>query len=112
MIRATAVEPDVIRVELRPGAAARVSDVLCAHFAVRRELERVLEVGGALPPNPDALLPVTRSLTYRPPLRPGDGFAVEIEDFSTSWVDRTSSRDLGTAIRRVWYLAWSRQVAP
>jgi ATP-dependent Clp protease ATP-binding subunit ClpC len=112
MIRATAAEPDVIRVELRPGAAAPASDVLRAHLAARRELERVLEVGGALPPNPDTLLPVTRILTYRSPLRPGDGFGVEIEDFTTGWVDRTTTRDLDAAIRRVWHLGWSRQVTP
>ena len=67
------------------------------------------DAGGALPPNPDALLPVTRALTYRPPLRPGDSYGVEIEDFSTGWVDRTTARDLETAIRRAWYLAWSKQ---
>jgi hypothetical protein len=111
MIRAAAAEPDVIRVELRPGAAASAPEVLRAHLAGRRELERVLEVGGALPPNPDALLPVTRVLTYRRPLRPGDRFGIEIEDFSTGWVDRSTAIDLDAAIRRVWYLGWSRQGA-
>jgi ATP-dependent Clp protease ATP-binding subunit ClpC len=110
MIRATAAEPDVVRVELRPGAAAKAADVLRGHLAGRKELDRVLEVGGALPPNPDALLPVTRTLTYRPPLRPGDSYGVEIEDFSTGWVDRGTARDLGAAIRRAWYLGWSKQV--
>jgi ATP-dependent Clp protease ATP-binding subunit ClpC len=112
MIRATAAEPDVVRVELRPGAPQPARDVLQAHLAGRKALDRVLEVGGALPPNPDALLPVTRTLTYRAPLRPGDSFAVEIEDFSTGWVDRATARDLDAAIRRVWHLAWSRQAAP
>ena len=65
-----------------------------AHLAARRELERVLEAGGALPPNPDALLPVTRTLTYRTPLRAGEPFHVELEDFATGWVDRGSYRDL------------------
>jgi hypothetical protein len=86
-----------------------VGDVLRAHAAARRELDRVLETGGALPPNPDALLPVTRVVTYRPPLRPGDRYGVEIEDFSTGWVDRTTAYDLEIAIRRAWYLAWSKQ---
>nr|MDQ3370242.1 hypothetical protein [Myxococcota bacterium] len=83
--------------------------VLTAHAAARRELERVLELGGALPPNPDVLLPVTRTLTYRPPLRSGEPYGVEIEDFGTGWVDRGTARDLGQAIRRAWHLAWSRQ---
>jgi hypothetical protein len=111
MIRATAAEPDVVRVELRSGIAGSAADLLRAHLAGRRELDRVLEVGGALPPNPDSLLPVTRTLTYRPPLRPGDSYGVEIEDFSTGWVDRGTARDLAAAIRRAWYLGWSK-VAP
>ncbi|HEX3474401.1 MAG TPA: AAA family ATPase [Kofleriaceae bacterium] len=109
MIRATAAEPDVVRVEIRAGIAAPPRDVLRAQAAARRELDRVLDAGGALPPNPDALLPVTRALTYRPPLRPGDSYGIEIEDFSTGWVDRTTAYDLETAIRRAWHLAWSKQ---
>jgi ATP-dependent Clp protease ATP-binding subunit ClpC len=109
MIRETTSEPDVVRVELRPGAARPPLDVLRAHLAARKELDRVLEVGGTLPPNPDALLPVTRTLTYRSPLRPGDGYHVEIEDFSTGWVDRGTARDLDAAIRRAWHLGWSRR---
>jgi hypothetical protein len=112
VIRATAAEPDMVRVELRPGAATPALEVMRAHLDGRRELERVLEVGGALPPNPDALLPVTRILTWRPPLRTGDNIGVELEDFSTGWVDRCSVRDVPAAIRRAWHLAWSRQVAP
>jgi len=108
MIRAAASEPDVIRVEVRPGAPARPADVVRTHLAGRAELERVLEHGGPLPPNPDVLLPVTRTLTYGPPLRPGESYRVEIEDFSTGWVDRGTARDLELAIRRAWYLAWSR----
>jgi hypothetical protein len=108
MIRAAAAEPDVIRVEVKSGAPSKPADVLRTHLAGRAELERVLEHGGALPPNPDVLLPVTRTLTYRPPLRPGESYGVEIEDFSTGWVDRGTARDLELAIRRAWYLAWSR----
>jgi hypothetical protein len=109
MVRAAAAEPDVIRVELRSGARERADAALRAQHAGRAELERVLEHGGALPPNPDVLLPVTRTLTYRPPLRPGESFGVEIEDFTTGWVDRGTARDLPLAIRRAWHLAWSRR---
>jgi hypothetical protein len=111
LIRAAAAEPDVFRVELRPGAGAKPEAVLAAHVAARVELDRVLEHGGALPPNPDVLLPVARTLTYRPPLRPGESFHVEIEDFGTGWVDRGTARDLTSAIRRAWHLAWSRRPA-
>ncbi|MDX2089946.1 MAG: AAA family ATPase [Kofleriaceae bacterium] len=108
MVRAAAAEPDVIRVEVRAGANHKPDEVLRAHLAARAELERVLEHGGAMPPNPDVLLPVTRTLTYRPPLRPGEPYGVELEDFGTGWVDRGTARDLPSAIRRAWHLAWSR----
>ena len=108
MIRAAAAEPDVVRVEIRPGARDKPDAVLRAHAAGRAELERVLEHGGPLPPNPDALLPVTRTLAYREPLRLGEPFDVEIEDFATGWVDRGPVRDPPAAIRRAWHLAWSR----
>jgi hypothetical protein len=108
-VRAAAAEPDIVRVEIRAGAAQSATDALKAHIAARRELERVLDAGGALPPNPDALLPVTRTLTYRAPLRSGEPTHVELEDFSTGWVDRGPFRDVPTALRRAWYLAWSRR---
>jgi ATP-dependent Clp protease ATP-binding subunit ClpA/ATP-dependent Clp protease ATP-binding subunit ClpC len=110
MVRAAAAEPDMIRVEVRSGARTSAMETLRAHFAARAELERVLEHGGLLPPNPDVLLPVTRTLTYRAPLRGGEPYHVEMEDFSTGWVDRGNYRDVATAIRRAWHLAWSRRV--
>ncbi|HUJ62016.1 MAG TPA: AAA family ATPase [Kofleriaceae bacterium] len=109
MLRAAAAEPDIVRVEIRPGASAP-QDVLRAHIAARRELERVLEVGGALPPNPDALLPVTRTITARSPLlfwnKPA---ALEIEDFATGWIDRGVVPSIPAGIRRSWHLAWSKR---
>jgi len=109
MVRAAAAEPDVIRVEVRSGISGTAKDVLAKHVAARAELERVLDAGGPLPPNPDSLLPVTRTVTYRSPLRAGESFHVEMEDFATGWVDRGNYRDLATAIRRAWHLAWSRR---
>ena len=73
MIRAAAAEPDVVRVEVRPGARKSPAERAEGTPRARRELDRVLEHGGALPPNPDVLLPVTRTLTYRPPLPPRRG---------------------------------------
>jgi ATP-dependent Clp protease ATP-binding subunit ClpC len=109
MVRSAAAEPDVIRVEIRGGIRGTAEDVLGEHVAARKHLERVLEEGGALPPNPDSLLPVTRTVTYRAPLRQGESYHVEMEDFATGWVDRGNHRTLAAAIRRAWYLAWSRQ---
>jgi ATP-dependent Clp protease ATP-binding subunit ClpC len=106
MLRASAAEPDIVRVELKPGASA--IKALEAHLAARRELERVLDAGGALPPNPDVLLPVTRTISYRPPLRPGEPCHVELEDFSTGWLDRGAVKDIPHAVRRAWHLGWSR----
>jgi ATP-dependent Clp protease ATP-binding subunit ClpA/ATP-dependent Clp protease ATP-binding subunit ClpC len=110
MLRAAAAEPDIIRVEVRAGAAKPPDEVLREHLAARRELERVLEAGGALPPNPDVLLPVTRTVTSRAALlfwsKP---FEVEIEDFSTGWSDKQTVPDVPSAVRRCWHLAWSRR---
>ena len=89
MLRAHGAEPDVMRVEVRPGAPATPEDVLRAHRRGRAALERALEEGGALPPNPDVLLPVTRTLTFaRRRARRRARTSVEIEDFATGWVDR------------------------
>jgi ATP-dependent Clp protease ATP-binding subunit ClpA/ATP-dependent Clp protease ATP-binding subunit ClpC len=109
LLRAAAAEPDVVRVEVRPGAPREPADVLRAHLAARAELDRVLELGGALPANPDVLLPVTRTVSTRASLwwsaRP---LAIDVEDFATGWIDRTTAKDLPAAVRRSWYLAWSR----
>ncbi|MDB4957289.1 MAG: ATP-dependent Clp protease ATP-binding subunit ClpA [Myxococcales bacterium] len=108
MVNAAAAEPDIVRVEIRPGAARAPQDVLRDHVAARRELERVLDTGGALPANPDVLLPVTRTITYRAPLRTGEAFPVTVEDFATGWIDHGNVKELAQAVRRAWHLSWSR----
>jgi hypothetical protein len=108
MLRASAAEPDIVRVEIRSGSVGAVA-TLKTHLAARKELERVLEAGGAMPPNPDVLLPVTRTINYRAPLRPGDTFHIELEDFATGWVDRGNMKDIPHAVRRAWHMAWSRR---
>ncbi len=110
MLRAAVAEPDIVRVEVRPGAHKTPHDVLRDHLAGKRELERVLDEGGALPPNPDALLPVTRAINSRAALyfwpKP---FDVEIEDFATGWIDRGNVRNIPAAVQRCWHLAWSKR---
>jgi ATP-dependent Clp protease ATP-binding subunit ClpA/ATP-dependent Clp protease ATP-binding subunit ClpC len=109
LLRAAAAEPDVVRVEIRAGAPKTAEEALKAHVAARRELERVLEHGGPLPPNPDVLLPVTRTITSRAPLWWSQrAFEVELEDFATGWVDRGTFKDIPSAVRRAWHLSWSR----
>jgi hypothetical protein len=110
MVRAAAAEPDVLRVEIRPDARP-AADVLKEHLAKRREFDRVMEHGGTLPENPDLLLPVTRTINFRAPLRSGEPMWVEIEDFPTGWVDRGNVKDIPLAVRRAWHLAWSRRGA-
>jgi ATP-dependent Clp protease ATP-binding subunit ClpA/ATP-dependent Clp protease ATP-binding subunit ClpC len=109
MLSAAGAEPDIVRVEVRSGAALPIAKVLENHIAARRAVERALEEGGALPPNPDALLPVTRTINARSPLffwpKP---FDIDLEDFSTGWADRTTVKNVATAVRRCWHLAWSR----
>ncbi len=110
MLSAAGAEPDIVRVEVRSGGAVPATEVLKQHVAARRAVERALEEGGALPPNPDALLPVTRTITARSPLffwpKP---FDIDLEDFSTGWADRTTVKDVATAVRRCWHLGWSRR---
>ena len=110
MLRAAAAEPDIVRVEIRGGAQRPPADVLKYHIDARRELDRVLEHGGSLPPNPDVLLPVTRTVTSRAALlfwsKP---FEIEIEDFATGWSDKQTVPDVVSAVRRCWHLAWSRR---
>jgi hypothetical protein len=110
MLSAAAAEPDVVRVEVRSGAARPPADVLREHITARQAVEHALEHGGALPPNPDALLPVTRTVTARAPLFFwATPFDIDVEDFSTGWADRTKVKDIATAVRRCWHLAWSRR---
>ncbi|NVB81427.1 MAG: ATP-dependent Clp protease ATP-binding subunit, partial [Kofleriaceae bacterium] len=109
MLHAAAAEPDVVRVEVRPGARLPATELIKEHVAARRELERVLEHGGPLPPNPDVLLPVTRTIAGKASMlfwhKP---FEIEVEDFATGWVDRVTVANVPAAVRRSWHLAWSR----
>ena len=93
-----------------PARAHSATEALKAHIAARRELERVLDAGGALPPNPDALLPVTRTLDLS---RRRCAAASRLTSRSRT------SRPAGSiaarcatsrrAVRRAWHLAWSRR---
>jgi hypothetical protein len=43
------------------------------------------------------------------PIRVGDPFQVELEDFATGWLDRGSRTDIPHAVRRAWHLGWSKR---
>ncbi|HTR55837.1 MAG TPA: AAA family ATPase [Kofleriaceae bacterium] len=109
LLRAAAAEPDVVRVDVRAGAPLPPDEALRAHLAARRALEHALEHGGALPANPDVLLPVTRTISSRAALWWSQrAFDLEVEDFATGWTDRGQFKDVLSAVRRSWHLAWSR----
>jgi ATP-dependent Clp protease ATP-binding subunit ClpC len=99
-------EPDLVRVEVRPGGADAEA-VLAAHVAARVAFDAAALAGRALPPNPDRLLRVARALSYRAPLRPGESFKVELEDFPTGWVDTVEMPSVEAVVRRAMELRWS-----
>jgi ATP-dependent Clp protease ATP-binding subunit ClpA/ATP-dependent Clp protease ATP-binding subunit ClpC len=99
-------EPDLIRVEVRAGAAD-ADAVLEAHLAARAAFDEATRAGRPLPPNPDRLLPVARVLSYRSPLRPGESFRVELEDFTTGWVATVDMSSIAAVVMRAMELRWS-----
>jgi hypothetical protein len=62
-----------------------------------------------MPDNPDALLPAVRTLAFGTSLRPGEAFAVEIEDFHLGWSATLNVKSLADALHQIWWLRWSRQ---
>jgi ATP-dependent Clp protease ATP-binding subunit ClpA/ATP-dependent Clp protease ATP-binding subunit ClpC len=106
VLQSLAGEPDLIRVEVRAGAADPAA-VLRDHLAARAAFEAAALAGRALPPNPDHLLPVVRTLAYRAPLRPGQPYHVELEDYRTGWVATVDMPSIDAVIRRAMELAWS-----
>ncbi|MCA9678509.1 MAG: hypothetical protein KC464_26015, partial [Myxococcales bacterium] len=69
--------------------------------------EAAVDGGGELPANPERLLPVVRRLGYRPPLRAGEPWHVELEDFATGWSAALDVRSLAAAMHQAWWLRWS-----
>ena len=104
-------EPDLLRIEVRPGGADPDA-VLAAHLAARAAFDAAALAGHALPPNPDRLLPVARVLSYRSPLRPGESFRVELEDFTTGWVATVDMASVAAVVMRAMELRWSAGAGP
>jgi hypothetical protein len=99
-------EPDLLRIEVRAGAAD-ADRVLAAHVEARAEFDEATRAGRPLPANPDRLLPVARVLSYRAPLRPGESFRVELEDFTTGWVATVDMASVAAVVMRAMELRWS-----
>lgn len=108
--RSFSSEPEIVRVRVLSGhGRAAPRSFIDDHIAGLATFEQALEAGAdPLPPNPEQLVPAVRTLAFRPPLRDGEVFAVELEDFLTSYSDTLNVRSIEQALRHVWYLRWSR----
>jgi len=104
-------EPEIVRVRVfstRKRTTAR--ELLGEHLGKVKGFEAALEEGRKrLPVNPERLLPTTRVLTFRPPLRPGEGFPVEIEDFHLGWAGTLNVSSIGQALDRLRIMRASRR---
>ena len=106
-------EPEIVRVDV----TAPASDVdprtrIESRVAAAANFERALDAGAEpLPENPLALLSAVRSLRFRLPLRAGDVFTVDIEDFRTSVVAQHNVTHISAAIRRL-LLSWRGRRVP
>ena len=63
--------------------------------------------GAEVPPNPEHLLPVVRTVAWRAPLRVGESWRVELEDFVTGWSPTLEVSSVEQALRFAWWLRWS-----
>ncbi|MBK9032458.1 MAG: AAA family ATPase [Myxococcales bacterium] len=101
-------EPEVYRVEVRPGAHELVP-LLRAHAAALAAFEEAQAAGVAGPPNPEALLPAVRTLTYAAGARPGEAFVADVEDFVLGLATRVTAPSLAEVVRALWHVRWSHR---
>jgi ATP-dependent Clp protease ATP-binding subunit ClpC len=107
VFQSLAGEPEIVRVDLRPGAV----DVRAAatdHRDALAAYDVAVAAGGPAPNNPEPLLPVVRAISYTPPRRVGDPVIAEVEDFVTGFVARVTAPTLYEVIRHCWHVRWSR----
>jgi hypothetical protein len=107
VFQSLAGEPEIVRVDLRPGAVD-VRAAATAHRDALAAYDEAVAAGGAAPPNPEPLLPVVRAISYTPPRRVGDPVIAEVEDFVTGFVARVTAPTLYEVIRHCWHVRWSR----
>ncbi len=106
VFQSLAGEPEIVRVEVTAGARDPRAAVV-EHQRALQAFEAAVDRGGALPLNPESLLPVVRRLGYRPPLRAGEPWQVEVEDFVTGWSAALDLRGPAVALELARWLRWS-----
>ncbi len=110
--RSPAAEPQIIRMRvLAADVEAAAASLFAGHRAALVAFEQALEVGGErLPENPERLLPAVRTLAFQPPLRPGEVFPIELEDFRLQQVGTVHATTPLQIFERLWWLSLS--IAP
>jgi len=100
--------PEIVRVSVAPATPGRTpEDVVREHIEAMEAFEAALERGGALPKNPEELLPVVRRMKFELPEDVGQHFMVDVEDFPLCYATRRRVRGLGEAFRVIWMLRMS-----
>ncbi len=107
--RSPAAEPQIIRMRvLEADAEAAAASLFAAHRAALVAFEQALEAGSEpLPENPERLLPAVRTLAFQPPLRPGEVFPIELEDFRLQQVGAVHATTPLQIFARLWWLSLS-----
>ena len=106
VFRSLAGEPEIVRVELLPGAVEPRAAVL-EHGRRLAAFEAAVEHGADLPDNPERLLPVVRTVGWRAPLRVGESWRVDLEDLVTGWSPTLDVPTVEDAVRAAWWMRWS-----
>ncbi|HKE20385.1 MAG TPA: AAA family ATPase [Kofleriaceae bacterium] len=109
--RSPAAEPQIVRLRvLDADAEAAAASLLAEHRARLREFEQALEDGREpLPENPERLLPAVRALSFQPPLRPGEVFPIELEDFRLHQIRTAHSVSPLHIFQQLWWISLARE---
>jgi ATP-dependent Clp protease ATP-binding subunit ClpA/ATP-dependent Clp protease ATP-binding subunit ClpC len=105
--RSAGTGPEIVRVRVYPGSRDLKAH-LDEHSVARSAFEGALESARGLPENPEALLPVVRSIRFDP--IPGRAAPASIEDYRFAHIATRRVRDLGELLSDFWLLAAGRSV--
>ncbi len=106
--RSVAAEPEIVRVRVLEPSESPAA-VLRHHEEALAAFDRALEAGAEeLPENPALLMPAVRTVSFDLPLRAGEVFAVEVEDFREAYAATLHVRSLRQVIERLWLLRRGR----